>query len=314
MGKYLLFNILILLAASLPARCDWRNAWDAYCHVHESNYDEPGLWLTMEIRRSTPLSNPHHVADSHEEGEKPAFHVYIDHDAVAYNSQVGQYSYIVDANEIETVFVRGPFSHDHHLHARVSMAWWLNSPTSALQVTKTTRCVAPEGVPLKLTSMPTCCMKPPRWQDMREQTVGMRHKGASNDLNELRERHKGRGPLRDGCWRLVFAQSEDSEPVNYDQWRAGDQNDHPHDYDAQGNFADNEAWGHTLSILDEIESFRSPYDGKFTFAMSWSDLGSHDGLRGVNVWRQSSNPTMSPSVEGFERIDVRWTSLGFEGL
>jgi hypothetical protein len=309
MGKCLLFIVIVLLAVGLPATCDWRSEWDAYCHVHESNDEAPGLWLTVEIRRSIPLSRPNHRdADPHEDDseENSAFHVYIDHEALAYNTQAGRLTYLVDANEIETVFVRSLFNRDYQ---GVSIAWWLNSPTSASQITKRTRCAGPGDASVKLTAMPTCCMKPPRWQRIQEQRNGMGH-NSTRKSNEARDHQteEEEGFLADGCWKLIFKQSEDSEPVDYNQWHAWDEKN-PYD-----DIADSDAWGHTMSILDEIERFRSAHDGKFTFAMSWSDLGSHDSLQGVNIWRQTSNPTMSPSVEGFEEIDVRWTSLGFGGL
>jgi hypothetical protein len=53
-----------------------------------------------------------------------------------------------------------------------------------------------------------------------------------------------------------------------------------------------------FSILDELERFRDPADGKFTLKLTWPDY--------CNSWTQTSNPTLpaSAKVVGYQAVNV----------
>ena len=62
------------------------------------------------------------------------------------------------------------------------------------------------------------------------------------------------------------------------------------------------------SILNTMESFKSP-DGKFHFMLCYSEISGEDG-KYCNEWKQTSNPTNSTTIEGYEEISIafpnRW--------
>lgn len=107
-------------------------------------------------------------------------------------------------------------------------------------------------------------------------------------------------PTSHSCsWVLVFQED----------WRQ--QESAPLDWASTGN-----STSAMYSILDRLEEFRDPSDGKFTFQLRWPlQWNGHGASRRENVWRQSSNPMMSeePAV-GYEPVLLAVSALGFGGL
>ena len=66
-----------------------------------------------------------------------------------------------------------------------------------------------------------------------------------------------------------------------------------------------------FSILDQLEGFRSHVDGKLKLKLIYPDDSNL-----MNVWKQSSNPVTRTTggVEGYEAVDVAWTSRSWGGL
>lgn len=70
-------------------------------------------------------------------------------------------------------------------------------------------------------------------------------------------------------------------------------------------------YSETYAIMDQLESFRNPADGKFEFVLNWPDRW--------NIWHQDNNPVKEPSgtgpsVPGYKAIDVQFTGANWGGL
>ena len=66
------------------------------------------------------------------------------------------------------------------------------------------------------------------------------------------------------------------------------------------------ASGDSFAILDRLEELRSCH-GKFHFRLYWRELGY------FNDWLQTSNPTTSSTVTGYEAVDIKFGNE-FAGL
>ena len=65
------------------------------------------------------------------------------------------------------------------------------------------------------------------------------------------------------------------------------------------------------SILDTLDDSCKDDQGKFEFKLVWPQRSGDN----YNVWRQSTNPvTEVTAVEGYEAVDVKFTSQHWEGL
>ncbi len=61
-----------------------------------------------------------------------------------------------------------------------------------------------------------------------------------------------------------------------------------------------------LAVLDTLEKYRNPKDGKLEFKLYWPDA--------ANTWRQSSNPTKPGPVIGYESVKTPFTGESWGGL
>ena len=65
------------------------------------------------------------------------------------------------------------------------------------------------------------------------------------------------------------------------------------------------------SILDQLDDGCKNDQGKFEFKLVWPQRSGDN----YNVWRQSTNPvTEVTAVEGYEAVDVKFTSQYWSGL
>jgi hypothetical protein len=67
------------------------------------------------------------------------------------------------------------------------------------------------------------------------------------------------------------------------------------------------------AILDRLEEFRGA-DGKFEFKLKWSGASAEKHNEGPQIWKQSSNPTTSTTVSGYEEIDCPCHDRNWFGL
>ena len=68
-----------------------------------------------------------------------------------------------------------------------------------------------------------------------------------------------------------------------------------------------------FSILDQLEDYRS-VDGNFRFKLCYPDLEWGVDGETCNYWIQSSNPTMSTVVEGYQAIKTAFNLQNWKGL
>ena len=96
--------------------------------------------------------------------------------------------------------------------------------------------------------------------------------------------------LGEGKWVLVFRQT--AGDYSWPTWRknVGDPDEE--------NYA----------ILDELEKFRGS-DGKLAFKLQWPGHSE-----GPQIWKQTSNPTASSTVKGYEDVDVKCRQHNWYGL
>jgi hypothetical protein len=307
-GKHLL-RLMTLIIFWVGAKGNLYGDWEPYCHLQDMHEDERGSWLLIEIRRQSRPSNQYLYDDDpvqlqehdprHSTANGGPFQIYVICHPHSCKRPSDEYPLSMHINQIETIFLA-------HEPQSVRVAWWLDSATSTAQTTGMQRCIDSKEAPLKVVEVPKCCMRPPRSPERAK--TAKRKRGNSQEtgsLSAFQDTSK-----EDSCWTLIFMQTDSSIPVRYDQLRVLMEDNYGDD---GRNHGDGESDHHTLSKLDDLEQFRSPRDGSFLFAMSWASLGDEDELQSVNVWRQKSNPTLSATVEAYEEIDVRWSSLGFAG-
>lgn len=92
-----------------------------------------------------------------------------------------------------------------------------------------------------------------------------------------------------GVWEVVFRQTL------------------PHLYKAgEWRVNANDPGNETYAVLDTLERFRSPTDGKIEFKLYWPDAR--------NIWRQTSNPTSPGGVKGYMPVSVEFTGNNWGGL
>ena len=68
-----------------------------------------------------------------------------------------------------------------------------------------------------------------------------------------------------------------------------------------------------FSILDQLEDYRSA-DGSFRFKLCYPDLKWGVDGDTCNYWIQSSNPTVSTQVEGYQAIKIAFNRQTWKGL
>ncbi len=301
-SKHLVFAVIVINIC-LKTSC-WTQGWDAHCHIQDLKYDGMGQWLHMEIRRSHYPPPQDVSTEEGSEENQVSFRVQISCRPNTCTGSEGRRSFLVFANQIESIFL----GYNYPTSETIEIAWWMDSALSAktfLHTTKRRECGVVGRSSSQLSSIPVCCRQPPRIHALKKETADEQRLSCLSVTSGSGSPQESEDSLGgNSCWKLIFRQTERSAPVRYDQWRSvTNTEEHVDDHISK-----------TFSILDELERFRSPHDEKFTFAMSWGALGQGDHGHDVNIWRQKSNPISSHLVEGYEDIDVKWTSLGFGGL
>jgi len=74
----------------------------------------------------------------------------------------------------------------------------------------------------------------------------------------------------------------------------------------QWSLNEHDPYNESYAILDQLETFRNPTDGKLELKMNWPDR--------YNTWFQTSNPVRTTGVQGYEAIDVQFTAQNWGGL